>query len=412
MNFLLFLFVGQCLCLYRESEIILKVNSDNYEDYVESEAKPIILHAYSPLSQQCKDVAGQFMKAAEELKEITKFACLQIDREKQLAHELGIKKPNTFFIVRRGQLQQFSGPITAKHIVSLVMNQVLANLDAVEDVGFQYFFKNVIQLNDENFDDSIMKDNKPWMVLFYSPSVPESKHMIPIWYDAAQNLKNKVNFGSVDVSNNPSLAKEYDVAGYPTGILLIQEATFYLHYNVHLNPDFITEWINNKMSEYDEDSLVNQLITQDRYEKCLEKPLCIIVFLPHILDCRSKCRTNLLNTLTDVYDKYKGYKWGWLWCESSSQGDLERSLDIDGFNIPTAVALNAKKMKYTTLRGPFDFLHMDDFLQDILMMKIPSSNLKKSIRIYATDLWDGKDPKEHKNHLDYFDVGVAVKDEL
>lgn len=410
--YLLLFFVGNCLCLYRQSEIVLKVNADNFEDYVESESKPVILHAYSPLSQQCKDVADQFMKAAEELKEITKFACLQIEKEKELAYELGIKKPNSFYIVRKGQLQQFSGPITSKHIVGLVMNQVLANLEAVEDAGFQYFFKNVIQLNDDNFEDHLMKTDKPWMVLFYSPQVPESKHMIPIWYEAAQNLKTKINFGSVDVTNSPILAKEFDVGGYPTGILLIQEATYYLHYNVHLTPDFIMEWTTNKMNEYDEDSLINEVINQDRYEKCMEKPLCIIIFVPHILDCKAKCRTNLLKILTEVYDKYHDYKWGWLWCQASSQGDLERALDVDGFNIPTAVAVNPKKMKYTTLKGSFDLVHLDDFLQDILMMRIASSDLKRRVRIYGTDPWDGKDPKDTRNHLDYFDVDVKMKDEL
>ncbi|KAL3272581.1 hypothetical protein HHI36_014051 [Cryptolaemus montrouzieri] len=411
-KFTFLLLLGRCLCLYRDSERILKINGDNYEDYVESESKPVVLHAYSPQCQECKDVAKQFMAMAEELKEIIKFACLQIDKEKSLAYELGIKKPNTFYIVRNRQLQQFTGPITSKHIVSLVMNQVLANLEAVDDVGFYYFFKNVVQLTDANFEENIMKDNSPWMVLFYSPKLQESKQMIPIWYDAAQNMKDKVKFGSVDCLKNAALANEYDVAGYPTGILLINEAAYYLHYNVHLTSDFIIEWITNKMKEYEEEASVNELTSQYRYEKCLEKPMCIITFVPHIQECKALCRYELLKTLMTVYEKYNDYNWGWLWCEAGSQGDLERSLEVDSFNIPTVVAINYKKKKYTNLRRSYTDSDINEFLQDILLMKVPSFDIKKHIRIYETELWDGKDAKENRNTLDFFDVDVKVKEEL
>ncbi|KAK9885493.1 hypothetical protein WA026_010986 [Henosepilachna vigintioctopunctata] len=408
----MFLFFAQCSCLYRESELILKVTANNYEDYVESESKPVVLHAYAPLSQQSIDASKQFMAIADELKGLMKFACLQMDKERDLARELGILKPNSFYIVNHGQLHQFSGPLSAKRIVSVAMNQVLSNLDAPEEIGFQYFFRNVKQLNEENFEENIQQDTKPWMVLFYSPKISESKQMIPLWYDAAQLLKEEVNFGSVDCTNNIVLAKEYDVGGYPTGILLIKEAIYYLHFNVHLTPEFIVEWIKVKMDEYKEDNKINELTNNYIYEKCIEKQLCVITFVPHILECAANCRNTILQTITDISQKYLDYKWGWLWSELGSQGELERVLGIENYNIPRTVVINSKKRMYFSLRGSNSQKDVEEFLQDILRGRVNSWEMEKYVQIFDSPEWDGKNGEERKNNLDFFDFDVKMKDEL
>ena len=40
-------------------------------------------------------------------------------------------------------------------------------------------------------------------------------------------------------------------------------------------------------------------------EQCEQRPLCVIAFLPHILDCQSKCRNDYLQMLTAMGDKFK-----------------------------------------------------------------------------------------------------------
>ena len=43
---------------------------------------------------------------------------------------------------------------------------------------------------------------------------------------------------------------------------------------------------------------------------CDDHQLCIISFLPHILDCQSQCRNDYIALLTALGDKYKKRVWG------------------------------------------------------------------------------------------------------
>jgi len=43
---------------------------------------------------------------------------------------------------------------------------------------------------------------------------------------------------------------------------------------------------------------------------CDDHQLCIISFLPNILDCQSECRNNYLTTLRTLGEKYKKRTWG------------------------------------------------------------------------------------------------------
>lgn len=47
-------------------------------------------------------------------------------------------------------------------------------------------------------------------------------------------------------------------------------------------------------------------------DQCSNNPLCVIAFLPHILDCQSSCRNNYINMLKKVAEKYKRKLWGWV----------------------------------------------------------------------------------------------------
>merc|ERR1712241_833790 len=69
-------------------------------------------------------------------------------------------------------------------------------------------------------------------------------------------------------------------------------------------------------------------------EHCEKKSLCVIAFLPHILDCQSSCRNKYLDMMKKMGDSFKKQGWGWLWSEGAAQLDLEESLGIGGFGYP------------------------------------------------------------------------------
>lgn len=56
----------------------------------------------------------------------------------------------------------------------------------------------------------------------------------------------------------------------------------------------------------------------------------------------------------------------WVWSEAGAQPDLEAALDIGGFGYPALAVLNAKKMKYSILRGSFSESGISEFLRYII----------------------------------------------
>ena len=53
----------------------------------------------------------------------------------------------------------------------------------------------------------------------------------------------------------------------------------------------------------------------------------------------------------------------WLWTEGGAQMELENALGIGGFGYPAMAAINARKMKYALLKGPFSDSGIHEFLR-------------------------------------------------
>lgn len=151
--------------------------------------------------------------------------------------------------------------------------------------------------------------------------------------------------------------------------------------------------------------------------KVIKIPFFFSAFLPHILDCQSKCRKEHIKMLEKLGDKYKKQGWGWLWSEGAQQTKLEESLDVGGFGYPALAVVSAKKMKYSTLTGSFGFDGINEFLRDLSYGKGRTSPVKgaKIPKIYDIDAWDGKDgemPVEEEIDLSDVELDDLDKDEL
>jgi protein disulfide-isomerase A6 len=147
---------------------------------------------------------------------------------------------------------------------------------------------------------------------------------------------------------------------------------------------------------------------------CEEHPLCVVAFLPNILDCQSSCRNAYLKDLTKLGDKYKKKDWGWLWSEAVAQPDLEQAVDVGGFGYPAMVVISHKKMKVSTLTGSFSYDGINEFLRDLSYGKGRTNPIKgaQMPKIATVEAWDGKDrelPPEEE--IDLSDVDLD-KDEL
>jgi protein disulfide-isomerase A6 len=83
----------------------------------------------------------------------------------------------------------------------------------------------------------------------------------------------------------------------------------------------------------------------------------------------------------------------WIWVEAGSQPALEEALELGGFGYPALAVLNPRKGKYSSLRGSFDFVGINEFLRDLSYGRGHTAPLKGGA-LPTVDLiepWDGKD---------------------
>ncbi|KAG5176388.1 protein disulfide isomerase family [Tribonema minus] len=74
----------------------------------------------------------------------------------------------------------------------------------------------VVQLDDSNFKDTVLRDDAVWIVEFFAPWCGHCKSLTPEYEKAASLLKGVVKLGAVDATASQKLAQKYGVQGYPT----------------------------------------------------------------------------------------------------------------------------------------------------------------------------------------------------
>lgn len=78
----------------------------------------------------------------------------------------------------------------------------------------------VIEINSENYEKEILKSEKPVLIDFYANWCGPCKMMSPIIDEIAEELKENVTVGKVNVDENQDLAMEYGIMSIPTLVIL------------------------------------------------------------------------------------------------------------------------------------------------------------------------------------------------
>ncbi len=236
-------------------------------------------------------------------------------------------------------------------------------------------------------------------------------------------MKGKVKLGAVDATVHQTYAQRYEVRGYPTIKFFAggkKDKHSAVDYDGGRTAADIVSWALDKYTENIPAPEVTELTSEDVAKKtCEEKPLCVVSFLPHILDCNAKCRNGYLDILKALADKFKQKNWGWLWAEAGSQLAVEEAMDVGGFGYPALSAVNIKKMKYSLLRGAFSNDGIYEFLRDLSYGKGHTAPVKGASLPKINNLtgWDGKDGElPPEEDIDLSDVELddikETKDEL
>lgn len=77
----------------------------------------------------------------------------------------------------------------------------------------------LIHLNENNFDEEILKSEKPALVDFWAPWCAPCIRMGPILEEIAEEYRGRVKVTKLNVDENPNKAAVYGIRSIPTLIL-------------------------------------------------------------------------------------------------------------------------------------------------------------------------------------------------
>ncbi|MDI6776112.1 MAG: thioredoxin [Syntrophales bacterium] len=77
----------------------------------------------------------------------------------------------------------------------------------------------LIHVNENNFDEEILKSEKPALVDFWAPWCGPCKTIGPIIADLAEEYRGRVKVTKLNVDDNPNKAAAYGIKSIPTLIL-------------------------------------------------------------------------------------------------------------------------------------------------------------------------------------------------
>ena len=78
---------------------------------------------------------------------------------------------------------------------------------------------NEVILSDSNFEEEVIKNDKPVLVDFYADWCGPCKMQGPIIKEVAESIGDKAKVGKLDVDKNQVVAQKYNVMSIPTLII-------------------------------------------------------------------------------------------------------------------------------------------------------------------------------------------------
>ncbi|XP_013177014.1 PREDICTED: protein disulfide-isomerase A6 [Papilio xuthus] len=413
------LFVAGTYALYDSSSDVIELTPSNFDRLVTKSDEIWIVEFYAPWCGHCKNLVPEYKKAARALKGVIKVGGVDADQHKDLAQRYGVTGFPTIKVFSGSKHTPYQGQRTAEGFVD-------AGIKAAKEKAYENLGKksggssdksDVITLTDSNFKELVLDSEDLWLVEFYAPWCGHCKNLEPHWAKAATELKGKVKVGALDATVHQAMASRYQVQGYPTIKLFNagkKTSDSVEDYNGGRTSSDIVAYALEKLAENIAPPEIIQVVNEETLKVCSEKPLCVVSILPHILDCNAACRNDYISILARLGDKYKNKMWGWVWTEAGAQPALEEALELGGFGYPAMAVVNAKKLKFSTLRGSFSETGINEFLRDLSFGRGQTAPVKgaEMPKISATEPWDGKDGElPPEEDIDLSDVDLE-KDEL
>ncbi|CAD5229449.1 unnamed protein product [Bursaphelenchus okinawaensis] len=416
--------------LYEKRDEVIQLNDGNFKKEVLDYDGVVLVEFFAPWCGHCKNLVPEYKKAAKALKGLAKVAAVDATQAQGLASQYGVQGYPTIkvFGADKKKPTDHNGARTAQAFTDSALNEIrkIANKrlggkstsSGGSKSGGSKGGNAVVELTDANFDKIVLNSKVGVMVEFFAPWCGHCKNLEPHYKAAAAELKGKITFAALDATVHQGKASEYQIKGFPTikyfppGSSSASDAVDYQ--GGRTSSDLIA-FASAQAAENLPPPELKQLVSKESFaEACENKQLCVITFLPQLLDCQSKCRKDYIKLLKGLADKFKKNPWGWLWSEAGVQGDIEQSVDVGGFGYPAMVAVNPRKLKYSTLTGSFGKDGISEFLRDLSFGRGKTSSIRGSALPDAQTIqaWDGKDAElPQEEEIDLSDVELDDLDE-
>ena len=253
----------------------------------------------------------------------------------------------------------------------------------------------VVTLTDDNFADRVYGQKQVVMVEFYAPWCGHCKNLAPEWASASKELDGTVVLAAIDATVHESAAGQFGIKGFPTikvfppGSTSPRDAQ---DYQGQRTSGAIVSYGLKMSEQFGIEPEVYELTGKDVFdEHCGGKRICIVSFLPHILDSGADGRNRYLETLKSVVKSKAKLGFRFLWTASGSQPKLEKAMGLE-FGFPAVVAVNQEKALFSLHTGAFSSRGIGGFCEGLMSGRAKTAPLS-ALEVVSAEPWDGKDGK-------------------
>eukprot|EP00163_Fabomonas_tropica_P014071 TRINITY_DN2571_c1_g1_i1.p1 TRINITY_DN2571_c1_g1~~TRINITY_DN2571_c1_g1_i1.p1 ORF type:complete len:438 (+),score=145.45 TRINITY_DN2571_c1_g1_i1:159-1472(+) len=409
--------VGNTYAFYGPETKVVNVDPSNFDSKVMKSSQVVLVEFYAPWCGHCKNLVPTWTKAAAALHGIAKVVAVDADKHKDLGQRFGVQGFPTIkvFGANKNKPTDYQGGRSVDDIVNAALKEVrsvaMSRLGKKAggsggsggaggsgggsggNGGSGSVGKDVITLTDDNFEEEVLKHPEGILVEFYAPWCGHCKNLAPEWSAAATELKGQFRFGAVDATVHQKFASKYGVRGYPT--------IKYFGYNGDKDGEdyqqarskqALVDFALAKMDAAGKGPKVEELTDPDILKAtCADtSKLCVIAFLPDILDDGAKGRQATLDMLLSAFkDSPRKSFFNFMWAQGGKQSKLEEALNMP-FGYPSVAAFSWDKKRTVTHVGKFDATGIKEFMSRIATGKLKTRPFEHP-KIYKEEPWDGKD---------------------
>jgi protein disulfide-isomerase A6 len=385
---------------------VIELTESNFKSEVLDSSETWMVEFFAPWCGHCKSLAPEWDKAAKKLVGKVKLGAVDATAHASLGQTYKIEGYPTIKVFKTGSKSNpsdYNGGRDSNGIVSFAENLVGAKKDKSGQPK-----TDVAELTESNFEELVMNSADHWYVEFFAPWCGHCKNLAPEWETAAGQLKGQVKLGAIDATAHASLGQRYEVKGYPTIKIFpagVKSDDKVEDYQGARESEVIVEHAMSTLDKHGIPPPITEITSNEIFDdNCgASKRICVIMFVPHILDSGAEGRNKLLSTYLDLAKKMRSNPYNFIWTEGGSQISLENSIDINSVYPSLAVVSTSRKV-YAVQKLSWNPKNLASFLSGVINKNEKTMKLSSTVTIEETAAWDGLDGSLPEEEMSLEDI--------